>query len=154
MSNIDDILVNFSDYELSVFYTFRLQDYMQATQDKIKSYIFNERNLTNESISYYLNKMAEMKGTAGLIVCPRCKSSKLQKDSLDESSSNFSPEWKDPTNVVAVWLELKTGELQQYSKVSCLVCGDVLYDKYDDEKLSSRNFFRDLIRGRWRGFQW
>jgi predicted nucleic-acid-binding Zn-ribbon protein len=146
MAYIDDVLAGFSDYELSVFYKFRLQDYMQDTQVKIKNYIFTERGLTDNSIENFLSKMSEIQALDGLIRCPRCRSSKLQKDSLDGSSSDFNPEWFDGPQGFSFWFELKTGELQKYSRVSCIVCGNVLYDKYNEEQPSTRNFFKTLLR--------
>jgi hypothetical protein len=145
LTNIDDILADYTDYELSVFYNFRLKEYLSSTQDKIKNYIFNIRGLTDESIEYYLSKMKDVPGRDELVRCPRCKSSKLQKDLVDESGSDFKPEWKDPSKSYSVWLEIKTGELDKYSKVSCVVCGHILYDKNEEEKFSGRNFLKTLL---------
>ena len=147
MAYIDDVLAYYTDYELAVFYNYKLADYLPETQNKIRNYIFNDRGLTNDSISDFLSKMGEPTPRDGLVSCPRCKSSKLQKDSIDGQSTDFSKEWVEASNPANEMFEIPFDDLPKYGKVTCIVCGYELYskEKLEDEKTTTRGVLYSLF---------
>ena len=147
MAYIDDVLAYFTDYELAVFYKYKIADYLPETQNKIKHFIFIDRGLTENSIHDFLSKMVELSPREGLVCCPRCKSSKLQKDSIDGQSTDFSKEWADNSNPVNALFGIPFDDLPKYGKVTCIVCGYDLYskEKLEDEKMTTHGVLFSLF---------
>ena len=138
MKNIGDILKEFSDYELAIFYKYRLPEYLQGTQTIIKDFIFNTRGLDNRQIDNLTKIDFKIDENEKNVYCPRCKSTKLLKTPVKWIIPLFRVGYEDE---YASWKELKKGESTYKDKIECFVCGNVLYDPNNEK----RPFYKRIL---------
>ena len=129
MKKIDDILKDFSDYELAMFVTYRQNQYMQGTQEKIKAYL-TERKLTDSEINILTANKPEPP-LDEKIHCSRCNSVKLIRTRVKWEIPAFRAGYEDEA---ALWNELVKGEATYKDKVECFVCGNILYDPNNEKR--------------------
>ena len=140
MKHIFDILSEFSDYELSVFYTYKIKQYLPQTQTSIQDYVFNQRGLDQDKIHDYIGKMSLLTVKDSLVRCPRCKTSKLQKDSIEGNKTDFNKISKEEPITILPFLEIKTDQYKDTNRLSCVVCGQIIFDRTLEEEKTDKNF--------------
>jgi hypothetical protein len=89
MNRILDILNNYTDTELAYLNKFRLDNYLPETQTKIKEYILEIRGLKPKDLDDLISKNVAMTHFENKLLCPRCKSDKIGKDSHSNNEYNI-----------------------------------------------------------------
>lgn len=146
MAHIFDILDEFTDYELSVFYKYKILHYLKPTQDIINDYIANQRALSNEDIKSNISQMPFIKINDDKLRCPRCKTSKLQKDDLQGGSTEYIEIFKDEQVIILPFPEIKSSQFDNIGKITCVVCDYVLFDRVKDEEKKNSGFKSLLVK--------
>jgi len=137
MKTIEDILVNFTDTELAYLNKYQLETYLGDTQTKIKSFIFQKRGLTQNTLDELIVKNADKKATSDRC-CPRCKSDKVRADKVEWDIPLFRAGAEDE---YAMLHEIQSGESYKKEKITCNVCGYVLYDPNNEK----RPFYKRMV---------
>ena len=138
MSKIEDILSDFSDYELAVFYKSKLCQYMSETQNRITFYVNISRGLNDPMIEKLIAQKPVTSSVEKSIKCPKCNSRKLLKTRVKWIIPAFKVGYSDE---MASWKELTTGEATYKDRIECIVCGHVLFDPNNQK----RPFYKKLL---------
>lgn len=141
MNKFKEVLDDFSDYEIAVFFKYKLKEYTASTQTKIIDYIKTSRKLDESKIEKLVVEKPAIKEFDDSIYCPRCSSKKLLKMRVKWTPPVFRVGYEDE---MATWKELTTGEATYKDKVECFVCGYKLYDP-NNEKRTFREKILDVL---------
>jgi DNA-directed RNA polymerase subunit RPC12/RpoP len=76
MDNIEEYLSQFEDFELAFFWKYKLDTYMEGTQNEIKAYL-RKRNLDEAKMNSLMEEYSHKLFPESELRCPRCKSKKL-----------------------------------------------------------------------------
>jgi hypothetical protein len=125
MNHIEDNLSSFTDTELAYMYRFQLGSYMEATQSKIRIYIFDKRKLTENIIADLIAKDATELHTSDNKHCPRCHTTKLRSEKVAWVLPLYKSGAEDE---LAMLHEIHTGEHYYKTKIACNVCGFIISD--------------------------
>jgi len=116
MDHIESYLDQFADFELAFFYKYRLETYMEETQNLIKTYI-KKRNLDETKMKALVEEYANMKFPDNELRCPRCKSQKLDV----HKGSSFGFTTLDPIKYIEELIGYKDINSGKIS-FTCKVC--------------------------------
>lgn len=87
MDNIEEYLSQFEDFELAFFCKYKLETYMDESQNSIRAYI-KKRNLDEEKMKALTEQYSNKKFPDGDLRCSKCKSKRL--DIHKEKSFSFT----------------------------------------------------------------
>jgi hypothetical protein len=138
MKKTEDILNDFSDYEIAVFKKHKLSEYLESTQKSIRNYIIDTRGLSDDKINELYTHVPELNKADKRVHCPRCKSYKLIVTRVKWNIPAFRAGYEDEA---ASWKEITTGKATYKDKVECFVCGHVLYDPNNEK----RPFYKRML---------
>jgi rubredoxin len=137
MKPIEDILSTFTDTELAYLFKYQINTYLFETKTKIRNYIFIDRGLQPKELEELILKNRNIKIPNDNKHCPRCKSNKIRIDKTDWAIPLYKAGAEDE---YAMLYEMQTGQTYYKDKITCNVCGYILYDPNNEK----RPFYKKL----------
>lgn len=131
MDRIKKHLDKLDDYELVVFLEHRFEEYMKATQEKLKYYVKYERGLDQDQVKKLLSQKPKMNPKTKHLHCPECHSMKLVQTEVKWQIPAFRVGYEDE---MAAWKEITTGQATYKTKIECFVCGHVIFDPNNEKR--------------------
>jgi hypothetical protein len=132
MNNIEEYLSQFEDFELAFFCKYKLDTYMQETQNKIIAYA-KQRNLNETRMNDLIEEYSHKLFPANEVRCPRCKSEKLitnYRETFNPLNTNYS--------LVKELIDYKDATSRDVT-YSCIVCG------FSFLPIKNYSFFRKIL---------
>lgn len=115
MDNIEEYLSQFEDFELAFFWKYKLDTYMEDTQNEIKAYL-RERNLDDAKMNTLIEVYSHKSFPESELRCPRCKSEKLI---VNKEGAFSSADTNDMVNDLLDYKDMGSGSID----CECAVCG-------------------------------
>ncbi|TAM98263.1 MAG: hypothetical protein EPN39_09495 [Chitinophagaceae bacterium] len=116
MDNIEEYLSQFEDFELAFFWKYKLDTYMEGTQNEIKAYL-GKRNLDETKMQNLIEEYSHKTFTDHELRCSRCKSKKIITKEENPSETYFDPEI---LKIASSTYNDINGRKMDYA---CVVCG-------------------------------
>lgn len=115
MNNIEEYLSQFEDFELAFFWKYKLDTYMEETQNEIKAY-FKKRNLDEGKMNALIEEYSHKSFPDNELRCPRCKSEKIIPEK--EKAFNTMNGYKLAEELLD-YKDIGSGDID----CTCAVCG-------------------------------
>lgn len=115
MDIIEEYLSQFEDFELAFFWKYKLDTYMEETQNEIQAYL-KKRNLNETKMNALIEDYSHKSFPDNELRCPRCKSEKIitQKEKAFDSMNGYKL-----AEELLDYKDIGSGDID----CTCAVCG-------------------------------